>query len=105
MLYPTATRVPDGAGPAMAGAWRLRPGFTWPMWIIVATHHRVIETVRVEDALGVAPSRRRLRSDRTRQALLAGSTVESRYGSGLGVPARLVGWSEPGKQAKGGDIW
>jgi hypothetical protein len=32
-----------------------------------------------------------------------GSTVEPRCGSDLAVPARLVGWSEPGNEAKGGD--
>jgi hypothetical protein len=26
-------------------------------------------------------------------------------GSGWAVPACLVGWSEPGNQAKGGDTW
>ena len=41
--------------------------------------------------------------DRARQALPAGSTVEPRCGSGLAVPAGLVGWSEPGNQAKGGE--
>src|SRR5215218_10961448 len=34
-----------------------------------------------------------------------GSTVELRCGSDVAVPARLVGWSEPGNQAKGGDTW
>jgi methanogenic corrinoid protein MtbC1 len=29
----------------------------------------------------------------------------TRCGSALAVPAWLVGWSEPGKQAKGGDTW
>ena len=29
--------------------------------------------------------------------------MELRCGSDLAVPACLVGWSEPGKQAKGGD--
>ena len=38
-----------------------------------------------------------------RQALPAESTVEPRCGSGLAVPASLVGWSEPGYQAKGGE--
>ena len=32
-----------------------------------------------------------------------GSTVGPRCGSELAVPARVVGWSEPGNQAKGGD--
>ena len=32
-----------------------------------------------------------------------GSTVEPRCGSDLAVPARLMGWSEPGNEAKGGD--
>ena len=32
-----------------------------------------------------------------------GSTVELRCGSDLAVPARLVGWSGPGNQVKGGD--
>jgi hypothetical protein len=41
--------------------------------------------------------------DRARQALPAGSTVEPRCGSVLAVPAGLVGWSEPGNQAKGGE--
>jgi hypothetical protein len=31
--------------------------------------------------------------------------VVPRCGSALAVPACLVGWSEPGKQAKGGDTW
>ena len=38
-----------------------------------------------------------------RQALPAESTGEPRCGSGLAVPAGLVGWSEPGNQAKGGE--
>jgi hypothetical protein len=29
----------------------------------------------------------------------------TRCGSGLAVPACLADWSEPGKQAKGGDTW
>ena len=41
--------------------------------------------------------------DRARQALPAGSTVEPRFGSSLAVPAGLVGWSEPGNLAKGGE--
>jgi hypothetical protein len=41
--------------------------------------------------------------DRARQALLAGSTVEPRFGSSLAVPAGLVGLSEPGNLAKGGE--
>jgi hypothetical protein len=35
--------------------------------------------------------------------MTAGSTVVPRCGSTLAVPACLVGWSELGKQAKGGD--
>jgi hypothetical protein len=30
--------------------------------------------------------------------------VEPRCGSDLAVPTCLVGWSEPGDQAKGGDL-
>jgi hypothetical protein len=41
--------------------------------------------------------------DHARQALPAKSTVEPRCGSGLAVPAGLVGWLEPGNQAKGGE--
>ena len=40
------------------------------------------------------------RPGRARQALQPGSTVGARCGSGWAVPAGLVGWSEPGKQAR-----
>jgi len=43
------------------------------------------------------------RPGRARQALPPGSTVGARCGSGLAVPACLVGWSEPGDQARGGE--
>jgi hypothetical protein len=59
----------------------------------------------VEDASAVAPSGRRRRPARARQALPAGRTVGVSCGSGLAVPACVVGWSEPGNQAKGGDTW
>jgi hypothetical protein len=51
----------------------------------------------------VGPPGRRPLPERARRARPAGSTVEPRCGSDLAVPARLVGRSEPGNQAKGGD--
>ena len=58
---------------------------------------------RGASAMAVAALSRRPHPDRARRARSAGSTVEPRCGSDLAVPARLVGWSEPGNQAKGGD--
>jgi hypothetical protein len=60
----------------------------------------------VEDAAAVAPSGRQPHPGRARQTPPPGSTVATRHaprGSGLAVPALLVGWSEPGSQARGGD--
>ena len=62
-----------------------------------------ISARRVEGAPAVAPSGRRPHPDRARQARPPGSTVEPRCGSGLAVPVCVVGWSEPGNQAKGGE--
>ena len=59
----------------------------------------------VEDAPAVTPSGRRPRPDRARQTPPPGRTVDMQCGSGWAVPACLVGWSEPGNQAKGGDTW
>jgi len=55
--------------------------------------------------MAVAALSRRPHPDRARRARSAESTVDSRCGSDLAVPARVVGWSEPGNQAKGGDTW
>jgi hypothetical protein len=63
-----------------------------------------IEISTVQDASGIA-FRAPTGSDRARQALPPESTVEPRCGSGLAVPAGLVGWLEPGNQAKGGEAW
>jgi len=43
--------------------------------------------------------------DRVRRAPPPGTTVGAPCGSGLAVPAGLVGWSESSNQAKGGDAW
>jgi hypothetical protein len=51
----------------------------------------------------VAALGRRLYPDCARRARPAASTVDPRCGSDLAMPARVVGWSEPGNQAKGGD--
>jgi hypothetical protein len=51
-------------------------------------------------AMAVAALSRRPCPDRARRARSAGSTVEPRCGSYLAVPARLVGWSELGNQAR-----
>jgi hypothetical protein len=58
-----------------------------------------------EDASAVAPSGRRPHPARARQTPPPGRTVDMQCGSGWAVPAGLVGWSEPGNQAKGGDTW
>jgi hypothetical protein len=58
----------------------------------------------VEDAPAVASSGRRPHPDLLRQTPLPGSPVAARpCGSGSAVVACLVGWSEPGNQAKGGE--
>jgi hypothetical protein len=47
-----------------------------------------------------------LHLDRARQASPSGSTVDARHTAPAGpCPPSLVGWSEPGNQAKGGDTW
>jgi hypothetical protein len=38
-------------------------------------------------------------------AVASAQTVEVPCGSGWAVPAGVVGWSEPGNQARGGDTW
>jgi hypothetical protein len=43
--------------------------------------------------------------DLVRRAPPPGTMVGAPCGSGLAVPAGLVGWSESGNQAKGGDAW
>ena len=72
-----------------------------PRPTLAAQPTQEIETATAEDAPAVAPSGQR--PGRARQALPPGSTVDERCGSGLAVPAGLVGWSEPGNQAKGGE--
>jgi hypothetical protein len=60
-----------------------------------------IETATAEDAPAVAPLGQP--AGPYPAGPTAGSTVGARCGSGLAVPAGLVGWSEPGNQAKGGE--
>jgi hypothetical protein len=56
-------------------------------------------------AAGRRPSGRQPAPDLVRQAPPPGSTVGAPCGSGFGRARLLVGWSEPGNQAKGGDAW
>jgi hypothetical protein len=58
----------------------------------------------------VRAGRRAFGSPSRPQTLSAGPTAgeyggRTPCGSGLAVPVCLVGWSEPGNQAKGGDTW
>ena len=53
-----------------------------------------------EGAPAVAPSARRRTKTVSGRPDRRQSTVEPRCGSGVAVPAGLVGWSEPGNQAK-----
>jgi hypothetical protein len=64
---------------------------------------RAIETATAEDAAAVAPSGQP--AGPCPAGPTGGEYGGTRCGSGLAVPAGLVGWSEPGNQAKGGEAW
>ena len=90
-----------GTIPTLAERHNLLVGLARPTLAAQLTEE--FETATVQDASAVAFGWPGRTQPVPQQALAAESTVEPRCGSGLAVPAGLVGWSEPGNQAKGGE--
>ena len=89
-----------GTIPTLAERHNLLVGLARPT--VAAQLTEEFETATVQDASAVAFGWPGRTQPVPRQALAAESTVEPRCGSGLAVPAGLVGWSVSGYQAKGG---
>ena len=100
-LWWPATSIDFVTIPTLAERHNLLVGLPRPT--LAAQLTEKFETATVQDAWAVAFGWPGRTQPVPRQALAAESTVEPRCGSGLAVPAGLVGWSEPGNQAKGGE--
>jgi hypothetical protein len=98
MLGPHAVSARPSSTPASPGERTpigRSPGATWRPGNEPWARTRRLSRLRVAGSTRPVPAR----PDRRK------STVEPRCGSGWAVPAGLVGWSEPGTQAQGGDSW